>query len=273
MIELEKQLIDKFKMHAINIELLCKTEGELQLLQIIKSTNFWEDWVDASAHDAPPPDFYSDKYKIMMDVMKVEDNTRKTKKGSLRNPKAVKEREIYNLFTRFGKFPLEKANPSVYITINEPTGLPTKEDHRFEWYYNNFTRVLNEHNKKIPLYKKNHEGYATVFFVFDESTAYAQFPTEQDYTKYIDMQIGQKVENTIIHFAHYDEKFQNVIKSIDADYIIWYAPYKIFCSYTENGKLANQPLPQAVIIDVKALKQGNITCDHYVESLMVSAEG
>lgn len=103
--------------------------------------------------------------------------------------------------------------------------------------------------------------------------AYAQFPTEQDYTKYIDMQIGQKVENTIIHFAHYDEKFQNVIKSIDADYIIWYAPYKIFCGYTENGKLANQPLPQAVIIDVKALKQGNITCDHYVESLMVSAEG
>lgn len=87
------------------------------------------------------------------------------------------------------------------------------------------------------------------------------------------MQIGQKVENTIIHFAHYDEKFQNVIKSIDADYIIWYAPYKIFCGYTENGKLANQPLPQAVIIDVKALKQGNITCDHYVESLMVSAEG
>lgn len=225
------------------------------------------------ALDARPPDFYSDKYKIMMDVMKVEDNTRKTKKGSLRNPKAVKEREIYNLFTRFGKFPLEKANPSVDITINEPTGLPTKEDHRFEWYYNNFTRVLNEHNKKIPLYKKNHEGYATVFFVFDESTAYAQFPTEQDYTKYIDMQIGQKVENTIIHFAHYDEKFQNVIKSIDADYIIWYAPYKIFCGYTENGKLANQPLPQTVIIDVKALKQGNITCDHYVESLMVSAEG
>ena len=82
MIESEKQLIRRFQTEPPKgICLLCGTREEIELCNIIQSGNFWKEWVDASAHDAPPPDFYSNKYGLMMDVMKVDDNTRKTKKG------------------------------------------------------------------------------------------------------------------------------------------------------------------------------------------------
>lgn len=81
MIESEKQLIRRFQIEpSKGICLLCETSKEKELCNIIQSGNFWKDWVDASAHDAPPPDFYSNKYGLMMDVMKIDDNTRKTKK-------------------------------------------------------------------------------------------------------------------------------------------------------------------------------------------------
>ena len=261
MIEQEKQLIDEFRRFDFSTEPVCNTLEEKMLYQIIKDKNFWNDWFDTSAHNAPPPDFYSDKYKMMMDVMKVEDNSRKTKSGKLRNPKAEEEKKIYNLLKQFGIFQLDDVYPKIIVR----TGLPTKEDHRFEWYYNNFKRVLSEHNKKIPLYKKNHKGYSTIFFVFDESTAYVQMYAGQNYTN---LQIGQKI-NGILHYAVDDEAFQDVIKSTEADYIIWFMPYKNYMGYET---MESQPLPKVAIIDIKALKQGKISCTHYIHSLMISAE-
>lgn len=31
-------------------------------------------WIDSSAKNAPPPDFYNDKLKFMMDIMRIDDN-------------------------------------------------------------------------------------------------------------------------------------------------------------------------------------------------------
>lgn len=99
MIESEKQLIRKFQTEPTKeICLLCNTKEEAELRSIIQSKNFWNEWIDTSAHNAPPPDFYSDKYGLMMDVMKIEDNTRKGKKGKLYNPKAEKESQVYRKF-------------------------------------------------------------------------------------------------------------------------------------------------------------------------------
>lgn len=95
MIESEKQLIRRFQTEPSKVIcLLCGTSKEIELCNIIQSGDFWNEWVDAFAHDAPPPDFYSNKYGLMMDVMKVDDNTRKTKKGKLRNPRAELENKL-----------------------------------------------------------------------------------------------------------------------------------------------------------------------------------
>lgn len=74
-----------------------------------------------SGHDALPPDFYSDKYGLMMDVMKIEDNTRKGKKGKLYNPKAEKESQVYRKFKNAGVITSETQD----VVINAVTDLPT----------------------------------------------------------------------------------------------------------------------------------------------------
>ena len=67
MIESEKQLIRKFQTEPTKeICLLCNTKEEAELRSIIQSKNFWNEWIDTSAHNAPPPDFYSDKYGLMI---------------------------------------------------------------------------------------------------------------------------------------------------------------------------------------------------------------
>ena len=62
--------------------------------------------------------------------------------------------------------------PNTNFIVNAITDLPTEKDHNYSWYKESFERVLNEHNKKVELYKKNHPGYKIIFFVFDESTLY-----------------------------------------------------------------------------------------------------
>lgn len=55
------------------------------------------------------------------------------------------------------------------------------EDHQFKWYFDSFERVVSSHNNKIPLYQQNHENFKTIFFVYDESTAYTQLFAGQTY--------------------------------------------------------------------------------------------
>ena len=52
------------------------------------------------------------------------------------------------------------------------SGLSTKEDHDYQKYIDNFQRVFEKHNLKVPKYKENHPGYKTIFFIYDESSAY-----------------------------------------------------------------------------------------------------
>lgn len=161
MIESEKQLIRRFQTEPSKVIcLLCGTSKEIELCNIIQSGDFWNEWVDASAHDAPPPDFYSNKYGLMMDVMKVDDNTRKTKKGKLRNPRAELENKLFKELKESGVV----TNETPDVLINAVTDLPTMEDHQFKWYFDSFKRVVLGHNAKIPLYQSNHKNFKTVFF-------------------------------------------------------------------------------------------------------------
>lgn len=44
--------------------------------------------------------------------------------------------------------------PNAELIINAHTNLPTDEDHNYQYYYKNFTRVVEHHKKSIDLYKR-----------------------------------------------------------------------------------------------------------------------
>ena len=214
----------------------------------------WENWIFSGGKSAPPPDFYSDKYKLMMDVMRVDDHTHKIK-GKFVNETNAKESKIQNELKISG---LKDNFPNTNFIVNAITDLPTEKDHNYSWYKESFERVLNEHNKKVELYKKNHPGYKIIFFVFDESTLY--FETIE---KINSVKSGMSVEGKV-HLFFQDASFLNFIKNLNIDYLIWYAPYKY--AQAIDGII---DLPKVVIFKIKDI---NIEAVYYNKNMMISAE-
>lgn len=74
-----------------------------------------------------------------------------------------------------------------------------------------------------------------------------------------------------LHFYAHDEEFQDILKECNADYVVWYAPYKYYDKLSINHKML-QPIYRAAIIDVEGLRNGNGISKKYLHGLMVSAE-
>ncbi len=267
MIESETEIIEFFQDPVRQNSVFFLTESSLEhcAYNAIQNSAQWKKWTDASAHDAPPPDFYSDKMRLMMDVMKVEDHSHESKKRKLINPLAVEEQRMRKELEETGI--LERC-PNAHVICNAKTDLPTNEDHRFEWYQENFRRVVEEHNRKIPLYQKNHPGYKTIFFIFDESTAYAQLHAGRMVCA---PEQGQKERIFRPHSHAHDAFFQNVIKKLSTDVIIWFSPYKSFPAFS-IGDMRFSSIYETAVIDVKKLKNGRTPAIQYPQGLMISSE-
>ena len=197
-----------------------KKQAEFKrLLSSLKNEEQFKYWIDSSAKNALPPDFYNDNEKLMLEVMRVDDHGFK-KKGNIINPTLQKEHQLFNELRKTGildSFPnLEN------VFVNADSGLPTDEDHNFKFYYDNFARTINNHKNKIDNYRKNHPNYKLVFFVFDESTAYIECKKRPNKIWKYKMISGQP------HLWFFDEKFVNAFIDSDIDYLIWYTPYKGF---------------------------------------------
>lgn len=265
--ESEKDIIRFFQ--ACELEsIACITGSKLEerVLSAVHDLKKWRRWTDASAKDAPPPDFYSDKMRLMMDVMKVEDHSHISQKGKLINPNAERERRMYNELKSMG---ILDQFPKASVICNAITDLPTNEDHQFMWYCENFKRVIEEHNRKVPLYLQNHPGYKTVFLIFDESTAYIQQPRICSPDQLLMNQLDQGLNpHSKFHVYAHDEFFQTIIKNMDADVIIWYAPYK----YPRNIAVKVPALYAAAVIDVRSLRSNRHSAVVYSAKDMVSTE-
>ena len=174
----------------------------------------WKDWINSSGKNELPPDFYNDKLKLMMDVMRIDDHAYMDSNGKIINPTLQKESKIYKqLRETFGE--------DCKIIINAPTDLSTEEDHNFIYYLNNFKRVVSKHNGAIENYRKNHPGYKTIFMVLDESSPYI-------YVKRKNRTSG------LLHLWFIDYNFISVINNIKADYVIWITPYKDNMNFEHN---------------------------------------
>lgn len=219
----ENKIIEYFQKTPISSVYFPKMLNELEeIFDKIYFEENWLQWKDSSDKDNPPPDFYSDEFGLMMDVMRIDDHAFVSKKGKVVNLINAGESKLRKELENSGimeQFPNCK---NIFVTAK--TKLPTEEDHNYDFYLSNFERTVKEHIRKIPLYKQNHPNCKIVFFVFDESSAYMKTETDS-----IRKQIHFEREgiNALPHIHFLDKSFLNVVSNTKIDYLIWFSPFKL----------------------------------------------
>lgn len=237
-------------------------DGEEESSDVILSVldeDQWKRWTASAGKGDPPPDFYSDEYGLMMDVMRVDDHGFISPKGKVINPTLAKEHEIIKDFERKGLF---VTNPDVRLQVLASTDLPAEEDHNYIFYRDSFRRTVESHIKKIRLYKENHPGYKVIFFVLDESSAYFQLELPMK-----EIAIGEGFSG-YPHLWYEDEAFVTTFENTEVDYLIWYTPYKHCTAFSEDDG-SRLILPQVVVFNAKNI---GIPLNRYNPALMESAE-
>ena len=199
-----------------------ESDVAIDIYQKIHSKEKWSKWIDSSGKSDPPPDFYSNDYKLMMDVMRVNDHEHKGKKGKLYNPSMSHEKQMLRELEEAGVL---KQFPNAKVYLNGDTQLPTYEDHNYDLYLKCFCRVIKKHIESIPLYKKNHPGCKVLFFVFDESSAYFESSSSIDRQEEC---VENHIYSGIPHLFFEDEAFLEVFIDKGIDFLLWFAPYKRF---------------------------------------------
>lgn len=133
-----------------------------------------------------------------------------------------------------------------HLFIIPDSGLRGYEDHNYDFYVNNFKRVVSKHIKKIQKYRKNHPGFKTKFFVFDESSPYMKLIDGEVIPKPGDLMYGD------LHQWWKDGNMLNIIKDSNIDYLIWMIPYKLFNS------LEKIKYPMAMVYEVSQINFDNL---------------
>lgn len=254
--EKESNIINMFQMlETKEIMLLPMSDQAEYICQSILNDKRWAKWIDSSAKNAPPPDFYNDSERLMMDVMRVDDHGFK-KKGKIINPTYSKEHQLEHDLQDSGImdiFPNAKS-----IIINADSGLPTEEDHNYKFYCSNFARTVDDHKSKIDNYQINHPGFKTIFFIFDESSAYIEADRKPEKNT-----LGGIVKGRP-HLWFVDKRLISTFANSAIDYVIWYAPYKMF----EKSNIPFE-LPKAVLFDCNCKEQ---MLNEYNPERMISSE-
>ncbi len=225
----ELNIIREFNDIGYKYILVFDGEGE----EILKKINSFDNWINSSGKSDPPPDMYSNEYNLMMDIMRVDDHTSINKKGMLYNAYRIKENNTYK---KMQQWAIENnITLTGDILVNTVTDLPTDEDHSYDKYLKEFSRVVKKHDESYNLYIKNHPNKKLIYFILDESSPYLRSEEKN---------IVVKAGKTIcaqLHLFFYDSNFVNILRESKADYVIWYAPFKHFDSFEKVD------LPKVVI--------------------------
>lgn len=255
----EKSIIKHFQSEDLeSVCLLTENEESMKVFESIYNQENWKQWIESVGTSDPPPDFFSDTYMYMMDVMRVDDHSYKNKKGKVVNPTNIRIRELEKEVIRSG---ILDNCPNAELIINAYTDLPTDADHNYKYYTKNFTRVVESHKKSINLYKKNHPNYKVIFFIMDESSAYFKADSIENIEK------ERRIGGTTLgrpHFHFWDKNFICAFENSEIDYLIWYTPFKLI--NTLEGKL---DLPKVCVFDLKEPVKRSI---EYDVNYMISAE-
>ncbi|WP_165249316.1 hypothetical protein [Adlercreutzia sp. ZJ141] len=223
---------------------LCALIPEDEAVEsILKAVLDETGWEDHSGKEVAPPDFVDHERRVMIEAMRVDDHERPGDKKGLINPSKAHEGEIIKRYEReFGKL-LDTAAGNARLTVLGNTDLPTEDDHSYSMYLNSFKRIVKKHASHANDYRRNYPGYKLVFYVFDESTGYFESTTAVKHgARAGDCMLGRP------HSFYADTAFLNTIRNSNADYFLWYTPFK-----HEHLFAKGLVLPELVVYDVRRM--------------------
>lgn len=237
----EERIIELFQeISRFKIKIFPNNIKTWWIFKTIHNKYIWKTWVNSSSKSDLPPDYYNNKYKLMMDVMRIDDHAYEDKNGKIINLHNERESKLIEELISKNESIREMANAGK-IFITPFTGKLGREDHNYNLYVKNFKRVVEKHIKKIEKYKNNHPGFKTIFFVFDESTPYMKLVNCEAPKNPGDLMHGE------LHYWWKDSNMLDVIKNSNIDCLIWLTPYKHFDSVQKVR------YPLAVIYDVSKI--------------------
>lgn len=172
-----------------------------------------------NGHSAQPPDYYSDIYSVMFDVLRINDS--EVRKSY--NPVKIRERNKYNEV-------INKIDGMVHhdIKLAVSTESSCISEHTYKNYIKNGQRVICSHIRKIALWKKKHpEIKYKGLFIFDETEVYYEgisIPSgsmnpDKAWLRWVDYNKG-------LHKPWLDRKLIQQIYESELDFVIWFCPYK-----------------------------------------------
>lgn len=262
----EQTLIDHMRRTPPEyIQLLPDNNATRKILKTFQNRAIW---VANMKNTNEPPDFYTEKHKVMGDIMQVDDcghTVYYPKKSKYKNPQRTTDGQKYKELQASGI--LDSCPNLKQIFINSDTShLSTNEHHQFTWYRDEFKRIIREHIDSLPLYHQKCPGYKTIFFIYDESHPYIRMPSCV-YSPEALKQQGIEVNHEALHKPFLDDDLLQVLQetiihngeSYGIDYVIWFFTNKaIDVMHKFTGAQHTVLLqPQLVVLDCSQIKHLN----------------
>lgn len=236
-----------FELCDYNILLYNGNSFNKTILRYVKNL---DKFVSNNGHDALPPDFYSDDFSCMFDVMRINDS--EIKKSY--NPVKMRERKAENDIKSSGI--LDAVNPNANVFINSESG--NDGEHTLRNYIKNCNRVMSEHIKKIDIWKSEHPDIKHKgLIIFDETECYFEGHVQHAYADQY-MFMWDRNKPLILHKPWMDKFFMKDAYSSALDFIIWVCPYK---SHGILWQQTHYDYPNLVILDTRFSRDDYIQYD------------
>lgn len=237
----ERTIIDQFKTEAQNVLLLRGNSFEKSICEKIFD---FDNASENNAHEAPPPDYYSELHSIMYDVLRVNDS--ELRKGY--NPIKMREKEIVKtIMETFGDcFP--NVTSDNIIPILRPS--QPNEKHEYKLYVKQAKRVIEAHIRKTPIWVSEHPNIKYKgLLICDETELY--FESAIPIAPYIERRANGEIFAIPINKLHkpwLDKNLCQIFCESGLDFVIWYMPCKRYDPFILDNKVN---YPAIVVMDVR----------------------
>lgn len=236
-----------FESNPINIFPLTIQGDEITIAKQLLKMKHSDAWINSSGKNDLPPDFYSEKFKLMADIMQINDSER-TKK---RNIQREADSKLYDDLEQSGildKFP----NLQQIEILNPCQNIETNQHHRYSWYIKSFNRIVSKHKDSIELYRSNHPEYKLIFVIHDESEPYCQLPSCLIDTSKIKQ--GDVLQSEP-HYPFLDRNIMQTFIDSDIDYVVWYMNNKDYNYLDDDGLSTRTSFRKIIVFSPNALNK------------------
>lgn len=237
-------------MHGLDHYNVLQYDGNSFNKKIFMYVKNLDKFIENNGHDALPPDFYSDEFSCMFDVMRVNDS--EIKKSY--NPVKMRERQAEKDIKESGILNAMSSNPTIIINSESDND----NEHTLKNYIKNSNRVMSEHIKKINIWKSEHPNIKHKgLLIFDETESYFEGYVQHVYAdQYVFAWDANKP--LVLHKPWMDATFVKKAYDSELDFVIWFCPYK---SHGSLWQKTHYDYPELVILDTRFPRTSYIQYD------------